>query len=237
MTATAPTNRRRWLRFSVRTILVLMVVMAMSLAWKVNRARAQRKAVEALRNAGVDVVYDYEDSASANGQVAVPPVPAVWVDLFGIDYFADVYGVYFLNSLEGPAHFRDESTGFPEHVFDDIQMLPTVSSVIISEATDDELDKLSHAASIDTLIVSGNFTDAGVAHLSRLERLKHLYIMSPNMSVDGLCQLRRCTRLEQLIANGGTDMSEYNLCRLRDSLPNCSVSYGPRPLTHPIDTQ
>ena len=56
-TATTTTSkpRRRWLQFSLRTMLVLMLVLGVAFGWfayKVEQARAQREAVEAIEKLG-----------------------------------------------------------------------------------------------------------------------------------------------------------------------------------------
>jgi hypothetical protein len=52
--------QRTWSRFSIRAMMAFVLVVAVLLGWKVNRAREQREAVAAVESAGGWVHYDYE---------------------------------------------------------------------------------------------------------------------------------------------------------------------------------
>src|SRR6516225_8007057 len=79
-----PCPWRRFLRFSVRGLIVFVVVIGAGLGWIVRQAHIQRDAVEAIRKAGGSVMYDWEPSAGIPG--GVPLAPAWLVDLVGIRY-------------------------------------------------------------------------------------------------------------------------------------------------------
>ena len=54
---------RRWFRFSLRTLLLLVTLCSVGFAWfglKVHRSREQRAAVEALEKIGAVVRYGYD---------------------------------------------------------------------------------------------------------------------------------------------------------------------------------
>lgn len=62
MDATTPRPRRRWLQFSLRSMLVLTTFVAILIAWVGPRyytAREQRQAVKAILASGGKVGYDY----------------------------------------------------------------------------------------------------------------------------------------------------------------------------------
>ena len=52
---------RRFLRFSVRGLIVLVLVIGVWLGWIVRSARIQREAVAAIQHAGGQVAYDWEN--------------------------------------------------------------------------------------------------------------------------------------------------------------------------------
>jgi hypothetical protein len=52
-------NSRR-LKISVRVLMLLVLTVGVLLAWRVNRARRQREAVEAVKEFGGEVYYDFE---------------------------------------------------------------------------------------------------------------------------------------------------------------------------------
>ena len=76
MTDSCPKPKRRWLQFSLRTLLVFVTLSAVACSWfvvKMQQVRRQREAVKAIMEAGGWVWYDYE-FAFDNG-VPVPPPP------------------------------------------------------------------------------------------------------------------------------------------------------------------
>ena len=85
---------RRLFRFSLRTMLALMVVFSLWLGGKVNRARQQKAAVEWVRRTGGFVIYDYEilllTPLPITDSERKPPGPQWLHDLIGVDYFATV---------------------------------------------------------------------------------------------------------------------------------------------------
>ena len=91
---------RRFLRFSVRGLIVLVLVIGGWFGWVVRSARIQREAVAAIKNAGGIVYYgwEYSDSTVAPGQK--PRVPTWLVDLIGVDYFGHVTAVGFFNPID-----------------------------------------------------------------------------------------------------------------------------------------
>jgi hypothetical protein len=63
-------RKRRWLQFSLRTLLVAVTLLAVWLGLWTDRARRQRVAVQRVRELGGDIRYDYENQKG--GQ---PPGP------------------------------------------------------------------------------------------------------------------------------------------------------------------
>lgn len=78
--------KRRWLQFSLRTLLVFMVLVAIGLSWFASRtqqARRQKEAVEAITKLGGWVAYDYQFGAARKSQ---PPEPGWPEELLGKDF-------------------------------------------------------------------------------------------------------------------------------------------------------
>jgi hypothetical protein len=79
---------RRFLRFSVRGMIVLVLVIGGWLGWVVRSARIQRDAVSAIRKDGNHVAYDWQwNNGSFVGARRNPWAPRWLVDFLGIDYF------------------------------------------------------------------------------------------------------------------------------------------------------
>ena len=84
------------LRFSVRALLLLVLVVGGGLGWVVRRAHVQGDAVAAIERAGGSVVYEWarSDREYAPGARLEPPWPSWLVRWLGPDYFGDVVEVY-----------------------------------------------------------------------------------------------------------------------------------------------
>jgi hypothetical protein len=84
---------RRFIRFSLRGLIVFVVVIGIAIGWVVRGARIQREAVAAIWKAGGIVFYDWE---LKNGQMIRAPKPwgPTWlVNSIGVDYFGNVVRV------------------------------------------------------------------------------------------------------------------------------------------------
>ncbi len=55
-----PPPKKRWLRFSLRTMLMLMTILCVWLGFKVHRAERQKAAIAWVESVGGAVSYDYE---------------------------------------------------------------------------------------------------------------------------------------------------------------------------------
>ena len=85
---------RRWLRFSIRAMLVVIAGCCLCLAIWVGRSERQRRAVSALRSVEItEVYYDFDpmgphpDLQRILNPIAVPNAPGWLSQLIGIDYF------------------------------------------------------------------------------------------------------------------------------------------------------
>ena len=167
-------SRRRWFRFSLRSMLLLVVVIAIPLAWKVNRARNQRAVVAELRklNAQIDYYHGYEHyyemEATKGVQRFVPPPGGKWLhDLLGREYFVEVIQV----TVDGP-QVTDDTLAL-------IAKLPEIKYVNLNSAPGITDDGLVHFANIHNLegvtLISDRISSAGLMHLTGLKRLKKLW--------------------------------------------------------------
>ena len=97
------TKPRRWFRFSLRMLMVVITVLCVWLGFKVNAARRQREAVDAILKAGGSIGYDYQtdlvpghpDWFSVEDHKL--PRPAWLATLLGNDYLSDIWVVSFYN--------------------------------------------------------------------------------------------------------------------------------------------
>ena len=84
---------RRLTRFSLRTALVAMTVLAVGLGLHMNSVRKQRAPIAAVLRHGGGVSYDYQQyevQTGSRAQAAVSPMPAWLLSTFGRDHFHDI---------------------------------------------------------------------------------------------------------------------------------------------------
>ncbi len=86
---------RRFLRFSVRGLVVVVLLVGGWLGWIVRSARIQRDAVAAIRKVEGLVDYDWEWCDGNHIPDGKPWAPESLVQLLGVDYFGHVTSVGF----------------------------------------------------------------------------------------------------------------------------------------------
>ncbi len=86
---------QRFLRFSLRGLIILVLVIGAWLGWLVRSARIQREAVAAIAKAGGYVKYDWEWQSLSPIPTGKPMYPRWLVDCLGVDYFGNVSYVHF----------------------------------------------------------------------------------------------------------------------------------------------
>jgi hypothetical protein len=94
--STAPKPRRRWWQFSLRTLMVAMLVLGVLFglfAIRLERARRQAAAVATIRSVGGEVFYDYEKRLIARDHAVPSKVPKRLLDWVGPDFFHEVVEV------------------------------------------------------------------------------------------------------------------------------------------------
>ena len=93
--------RRNWRALSLRSLLVLFTLLAVWLAVVANRAREQRRIVNALSQyPGVMIMYDYSGTCRPAVEIPKPrplgpPPGPLWLrSRLGDEYFVTVIGVF-----------------------------------------------------------------------------------------------------------------------------------------------
>ena len=170
---------RRFLRFSVRGLLVLMLVIGGGLGWIIRQAHIQRDALAAVVKAGGSVTYDWEWN---NGKFI--PGGKLWapkwlVDLIGVDYFAHVTYVWLKRAL------TDGAIVEVGHLTQ-LERLQLVGHFV----NDGELEHLKGLTKLSDLYLTNNpVSDAGLAHLKGLTKLKFVHLNGTQVTDAGLANL------------------------------------------------
>jgi internalin A len=203
---------RRYLRFSVRGLIVLVLAIGLGLGWLVRNARIQREAVAAIERAGGSVSYDWE----WNNETSIPggkPWAPIWLmDLIGVDYFGHVTTVR-LSRFETSSIFSQIGR------LARLQRLRLVAPSF-SDAGMAHLNKLTELTSLD--LRGTNVTDAGLMHLAGLTKVSVLNLDDTQVSDAGLLHLRGLRNLEWL-GISRTNVSDDGMNELKRALPNVSV--------------
>ena len=166
----------RWrFQFSIRSLLVLTVAVALPFSWlavEMKAAREQHDAVAAIWGLRGSVVYDWQDpiwgTVGDGGQGfmlactplldAHPPGPAWLRNLLGDDYFGQV----------------------------------EIVDLSETQVADDGLERIQRLSQTRILYLGGSkVTDAGLAHLAGLTQLEELYLGGTQVTDQGAMRLRQ----------------------------------------------
>jgi len=223
---------RRYLRFSVRGLIVLVLVTGVWLGWIVRSARIQREAVAAITNAGAEVEYDLEWSNGKFIPSGKPWAPGWLADLIGVDYFGHVTNVVYdvvpseaakLPSAEVGLLTRRERPRFSADdlvaaSLSDLHSLANLGELDLSyrDLTDTDLANLKGLTSLKVLYLSYNLqmTDAGLAHLKGLTTLSLLDLDGTKITDAGLAHLVGLSKLNSLSLRG-TEVTDTGLEHLK----------------------
>ena len=203
---TEPIKRRRWFRFSLRMLLVVMTVLCVWLGFKVNAARRQKEAVDAITKAGGQVSYDYQ----------MVPVKAGTTDDFSID--ADASSIYpaWLRHLFGEDYFRSAVNvtflggTIPEADLARLADLPDVRSIYFCQLNvsptglaaprhlqDSDLAVFRHLRELrDLNLLSTDINGAGLEFLASLKHLRRLHLTNLPIGDAGMKLIGKLTALE-----------------------------------------
>ena len=205
---------RRYLRFSVRGLIVLVLVIGAGMGWIVRSARIQREAVAAIVNDRGGVLYDWEWS---NGEF-IPGgklrAPRWIVDLIGIDYFGHVTEVWLTKSSAAPDAVMEQAGSLTR-----LQRL----EVDGSSTGDVGLVHLKELTNLSELDLSGTrITDVGLVHLKGLTKIASLYLSHTQVTDAGLVHLKGLTNLSILYLYD-TRVTDAGIDELKQALPSLNI--------------
>lgn len=181
-----PKPRRRWLQFSLRTFLLVVLASGVGLGWlgtKLKRVHEQRQIATQIAAAGGKVYYDYQFTGRHIKEDQPPPGPRLLCWAFGDDLFAYIQTVTF-----------GEWSGCKDQVLESLPKLP-------------RLTELS--------VYGPGITDQGIAHIQRIPALRDLSLYNTNVTPDGLSQLS-CSPTIHTLALLGASVTDAHLERLAE---------------------
>lgn len=184
------TRGSNWLRFSLRSLVLLLTIACIWLAVVFNQCRRQRRAVEAIVNAGGQVTFDYQER---KGEEATPPGPTWLRSILGEELFRT------------PVEVRIKGEGIDDAFL--AEHLPGVSSVRrLSIRSDLVTDKaMSDIAGLEKLnwlhIVSGQITDKGLASLPNFDECELFVLVCPRVTDAGMTHVAALRKVDTLVLN------------------------------------
>lgn len=175
-----PQPRRRWFRYSLRTLLLAMVAVSVGMGWlaaRMKEAQRQRAAVAAIVSLSGLVIFD-DQPDDLTAAPAASSVPGWLRRLLGDDFFRTAVHVVAFNDATMEA-VRD---------LPDIRRLDFVGS----PATDAGLVHVSWLSRLESLNLSDTqITDAGLEHLHGLTRLRELCLRGTSVTNEGVKRLQQ----------------------------------------------
>jgi predicted negative regulator of RcsB-dependent stress response len=170
------TPRRRWYQFSLKTLLVVMVLLCLGpggyVAYEQNKVRREKEAVEAIEKLGG--VVSYGRSASARS--------AMLQQVLGDDTIGTVESVDFWN----PSQVTDDDVAH-------LAQLPRLKHLNLTDTqvTDAGLKHLAGLKDLSGLTLDNTqVTDAGLVHLAGLKGLRHLNVYRTLVTDAGALELQ-----------------------------------------------
>ena len=205
--------RRRWLRISTRTLLLIVLIISAVLGYFSHRARKQEQLVRRLaaeQRASFGFRQDKSEIGSMIPESAIH-APKWLRDLVGDHAFATIYRVH--------THKVSE---------EDLRLLsdfPTIEYLALDEGVRDE--GMRHVGRLRNLkeleVRSLHITDKTLSYLSRLRKLEHLRLDGAQITDQGLKQLANLTSLKEL-SLGLTQVTADGVTWLRKRFPKASIS-------------
>ncbi len=180
----ASRRRRNFFRFSVRGLLVLILVIGCGMGWiarVVRTGQAQRRAVAAIYQAGGWALYDTDWDELQATNTWKPRWPRSLVDRVGVDYFGNVV---FINMHDRGTDAVMAQVGR----FTRLKQLHRPGLAV----TDAGLIHLRRLKELELLSLNNTrVTDAGLAQLKGLKGLKWLRVAGTRVSDAGVRELRK----------------------------------------------
>ena len=220
---------RRYLRFSLRGLIVIVLVIGAGLGWVVRNARIQRDAVAAIqRGTTAFVRYDWEWKDGEEITGGAPWGPNWLVDRLGVDYFGHVTSVTRWDSADSDMPFvqigqlsrLEDLCVFGIRVEDGLVHLKGSTSLKVldlsfTDVTDAGLVHLKGLSSLRDLNLSKcKITGAGLVHLSKLKGLQFLDLGGSRVTDDGFVHVAKLTHLRQLVLSQ-TKITDDGLAHLK----------------------
>jgi hypothetical protein len=231
---------RRWFRFSLASLLLVITAVGIWLGALANTAQKQMRAVQLIRRLAGNFNYDYQAAA-----LAEPQYPEWLRKRLPHDFLARVTQVFLAKSevtdddlrilarLPHLNHLELQDTKVSDNGIKYLAALTKLETLHLNctACTDTGLMSLASLTRIKRLSLSQTqITDTGLAVVHSMPSLTALTLGSTRISDAGLTELRGLRRLE-ILHLSDTEITEAGLAKLRElpalyglGLPNRVIS-------------
>lgn len=225
-TVTMPRQRwnLRWLRFSLRSLLLVVTIVAIFLSMRVNQAEKQRKAIVAVKQLGGWVHYGFEfrDGDGMYQAGSRSWVPQWILDRTGVDLFHNVVEVNMVYNNEGPKRLNNYETS--DQVSHHLTSFHRLKRLLLNDtqASDSLLRVVGRLKYLEEIYMwnAATVTDRGAAFLRYPPKLRSIHLSHSQITDESLRVFGQMPKLEELSLQGNQFTDEglsylKNLAQLR----------------------
>ncbi len=203
----SPKPKRRWFQFSLRTLLVFVLIASIGMSWlavRKERVRRQLEAVKAIQKAGGCVGYEEAETPVSPWLRELLADDFCFLKMHTVNFYgtqtadAGLEHLKWLNNLE---HLELSGTQVTDAGLEHVKGLTNLEWLVLSgtHVTDAGLEHLKALADLQTLDLSGtHVTDAALEHLKALADLRTLDLSDTQVTGPGLEHLKGLTNLGRL---------------------------------------
>jgi hypothetical protein len=209
---------RRWYQFSMRTMLLVMLVFCVWIGIRVNWARNNRERVAAVVTAVTEIEKLGGEVTSAYQNLR----PQTWLETLLDDPGSRDDPVSVLEVTSVSFEVTDQTDAGLEYLKD----LPELEFLGLSytRVTDAGLEHLKDLPKLRVLWISHTqVTDAGLEHLKNLTEIENLDLSFTQVTDAGLEHLKDLPKLTVLWLIG-TQVTDEGVKKLQQALPNCKIT-------------
>jgi Leucine rich repeat len=211
-TNSIPRPWRRYLRFSLRGLIVVVLVVGAEMGWLVRSSGIQREAVAAIEQAGGRAAYNWERVGQHGGTYGEPRAPRWLTDLIGVDYFGHITKVW-LGKSGTNAQIALVAR------LDRVERL----DLSFTRVSDAGLVHLKRMTNLSKLHLWGTeITDAGLVHLKGMTNLTALSLGNTRVTDAGMVHLKGLRNLSILFVSN-TRVTDAGIDELKQALPSLKI--------------
>jgi hypothetical protein len=204
VTTTQHRHILRWLRFSLRTLLLVVTIAAIFLSMRVNQAEKQRNAIVSVKQLGGWVHYGFEFRDGTFQAGSRSWVPRWILDRTGIDLFHNVVEVNMVYNNDGPTRLDNHTTS--DQVSLHLTSFHRLKRLFLkdTQASDSLLRVVGRLKYLEEIHMwnAATVTDRGAAFLGNLPKLRSIHLSHSQITDESLRVFGQMPRLEKLSLQG-----------------------------------